>query len=161
MIDSMQNEGLKLLLDERISEFNEWRMKNLTIKLEFNNADLSNKNISNAYLNGVIFVDSNFSNSILSKANLVQANLSRSNFDGSDMTDALIMYSVLKDSILTGSNLNNTNFMWSDLQGADLRKCILEKTIFVEANLTNAKTEELDKTKAFLKYSKLKGTSWE
>ena len=35
------------------------------------------------------------------------------------------------------------------------------KTIFVEANLSNANTEGLDKNNAYLKYAKLKGTSWE
>lgn len=44
---------------------------------------------------------------------------------------------------------------------SDLRGSIINKTIFVEANLTDANTSGLDKNKAFLKYSKLKGTSWE
>jgi uncharacterized protein YjbI with pentapeptide repeats len=161
MADSTPDEGLKLLQDELIDEFNKWRMKNLTVKLSFDNLDLSNKNLSNAYLNGVSLVDTNLSRSILVNANLVQSSLTRSNFDESDLTNALIMYSSLSDSVLTNSTLVDTNFMWSDLQKADLRGSVLGKTIFVEANLTDAKTDNLDKSKAYLKFSKLSGTTWE
>jgi uncharacterized protein YjbI with pentapeptide repeats len=51
--------------------------------------------------------------------------------------------------------------MCAELQRADLRGSILNKTIFVEADLTDANTAGLDKNNAFLKFSKLKGTSWE
>jgi uncharacterized protein YjbI with pentapeptide repeats len=51
--------------------------------------------------------------------------------------------------------------MWSDLQNSDFRQSNMYKTIFVEANLSNANTEGLDKNNAYLKYAKLKGTSWE
>ncbi|MGN6350533.1 MAG: pentapeptide repeat-containing protein, partial [Candidatus Nitrosocosmicus sp.] len=44
---------------------------------------------------------------------------------------------------------------------ADLRGSILNRTIFVEADLTNANTSGLDRNRAFLKSSKLKGTIWE
>ncbi len=110
MDESKQSEGLLLLQNENINEFNKWRMKNLTLKLAFDKIDFSRKNISNAFLNG---------------------------------------------------NLNNTNFMGSNLQKADLQGSILNRTIFVEANLIDANTFGLDKNKAFLKSSKLKGTAWE
>lgn len=160
MSDPKQDEGLILLIEEQIDEFNQWRMKNLTLKLDYTGADFSNKDISNAYLNGINFTECNFSNSIVNGTNFVQANLTNTDFESSDMSGALMMYSILKDSNLTKSQLSNTNFMWSDLQGVDLRGSILDKTIFVEANLTNAKTDELDKSKAFLKFAKLEGTTW-
>ncbi|HZH39127.1 MAG TPA: pentapeptide repeat-containing protein, partial [Bacillales bacterium] len=68
---------------------------------------------------------------------------------------------ILRDSFLTHSNLDNTNFMCADLQRSDIRGSVLNKTIFVEADLTDAKTSGLDKGNAFLKFSKLKGTTWE
>jgi uncharacterized protein YjbI with pentapeptide repeats len=84
-----------------------------------------------------------------------------SKFDGADLANVLMMYANLKDSFLTKSNLDNANFMCGDLERSDLRGSIINKTIFVEVNLTDANTSGLDKNKAFLKYSKLKGTSWE
>ena len=72
MSESKQAEGLLLLQNEQIDEFNEWRMKNLTLKLVFDGKDFSNRDISNAYLNGVSFINSDFSNSRLRTTNLVQ-----------------------------------------------------------------------------------------
>ena len=65
MSDSKQDEGLTLLLEEKVNEFNEWRLENLTIKLDFTGTDFSNKDISNAYLNGINFTGCDFSNSIV------------------------------------------------------------------------------------------------
>ena len=93
--------------------------------------------------------------------NFVQSNLSKTTFEGSDMSDALIMYATVRDSNIVKSQLSNTNFMWSDLQNSDFRESIMYKTIFVEADLRNANTEGLDKNDAYLKYAKLKGTTWE
>ena len=71
MSDSKQDEGLTLLLEEKVDEFNEWRLENLTIKLDFTGTDFSNKDFSNAYLNGVNFTGCNFTNSILVGTNFV------------------------------------------------------------------------------------------
>ena len=120
MSDPKQDEGLIMLLEEQVDEFNQWRMKNLTLKLDYTGADFSNKDMSNAYLNGINFTECNFSNSIVNGTNFVQANLTNTDFESSDMSGALIMYSVLKDSNLVKSQLTNTNFMWSDLEGADI-----------------------------------------
>ncbi len=51
--------------------------------------------------------------------------------------------------------------MCAELQRSDIRGSVLNKTIFVEADLTDAKTFGLDKGNAFLKFSNLKGTTWE
>ena len=77
------------------------------------------------------------------------------------MSEALIMYATVKGSNIVKTQLSNTNFMWADLQNSDLRESIMYKTIFVEADLRNANTEGLDKNDAYLKYAKLKGTTWE
>ena len=162
MSDLKQDEeGLTLLLEENVNEFNEWRLKNLTLKLDFTETDFSNKDISKAYLNGITFTDCNFTNSIVMGTNFVQSNLTRTNFESSDMSEALIMYATVRDSNISKSQLSNTNFMWSDLQNSDFRQSNMYKTIFVEADLRNANTEGLDKNNAYLKYAKLKGTSWE
>jgi len=161
MAESKQSEGLLLLQNENIDEFNKWRMRNLTLKLAFDKIDFSKKNISNAFLNGASFIDCNFSNSTLRDTNFVQSNLMNSIFDAADLSNAIMMFADLKNSLITNSNLNNTNFMGSNLQKADLRGSILNRTIFVEANLIDANTFGLDKSKAFFKSSKLKGTTWE
>ncbi|HEX5518987.1 MAG TPA: pentapeptide repeat-containing protein, partial [Candidatus Nitrosocosmicus sp.] len=119
MSGSNQDEGLLFLKNERIDEFNKWRMKNLTLKLTFDKTDLSAKNISNAFLNGISFIDCNFSNSNLQYSNLVQSIMTNSVFDHADLSNAIFMFTDLKNSVITNSNLDNTNFMASNLQRAD------------------------------------------
>src|SRR5919112_297400 len=111
MSESKQDEGLRMLQDEHVDKFNKWRMNNLSLKLKFDGKDFSNRDISNAYLNGISFINSDFSNSKLRSANLVQSNLSDSKFDGADLANTLMMYAILRNSFLTQSNLDNTNFM--------------------------------------------------
>ena len=43
MAESKQSEGLLLLQNENIDEFNKWRMRNLTLKLAFDKIDFSKK----------------------------------------------------------------------------------------------------------------------
>ena len=78
---SGQKEWINLLVDEKISAFNEWRMKNLIIRLDISGKDLSNKDLSGAYLNGVSCVGTNFSHCNLSKVNFVQADLREANLE--------------------------------------------------------------------------------
>jgi hypothetical protein len=46
-------EGLKLLHGMKIRDHNRWRMKNPTIRPDISGQDLSRKNLSGVYLNGV------------------------------------------------------------------------------------------------------------
>ena len=157
-----QEEGFRMLSEGKIKEFNRWRMmtKNLTIKLNFSSRDFSGKDLSHAYLNGLVAERANFVHANLTGTNLVQASLNSTDFQGANFTKALLMYAEMKEVGLTNTNLTNTNMMWANLQNADFTGSKMLQTIFVEANLQNARVAGIDPAGAYIKYAKLEGTSW-
>jgi uncharacterized protein YjbI with pentapeptide repeats len=161
-MSSAQEEGFKLLTEGTIQEFNSWRMmeKNLRVKLDFSNRDFSGKDVSRAFLNGVIADGASFANADLTRSNLVQASLNGTDFQGANLNETLLMYAEMKEACLTNANLIKTNLMWANLQDADLTGSKMLQTIFVEANLQNAKVADIEKSGAYIKYAKLQGTSW-
>ena len=101
-MSSAQEEGFKLLTEGRIQEFNSWRMmaKNLRVKLDFSNRDFSGKDMSRAFLNGVIADRASFANADLTRSNLVQASLNGTDFQGANLNETLLMYAEMKKLVL-------------------------------------------------------------
>jgi uncharacterized protein YjbI with pentapeptide repeats len=159
-MNNLNEEGMELLHAEKIKEFNTFRMKNLTFKPNLSNQDLAGKNLSFAFLNGALCINTNFSNCILKKANLVQAELNKANFDNSDLTSALFMYAEMKECKLRNCNMYRSNFMWANLQNSDLSNSNITNTIFIEANLQHSILNDLNKNNAYIKYAKMESTSW-
>jgi len=106
-------------------------------------ANLSESDLSNTNLNGVMLCRANimkvnFSNCVLqnsdlSEANLIKANLSLANLDGAILSD-----SNLKAADLSKADLTNANLARSDLSGADLSDTELYKASLGGANLSCA-----------------------
>jgi uncharacterized protein YjbI with pentapeptide repeats len=157
-MDNLNEEAIKLILDERIAEFNTFRLHNLTFKPNLSNQVFSGKNLSLAFLNGAICIQTNFSNCILKKTNLVQAELNNSNFENADLTDTLFMYAEMKNCNLRNCNMKRSNFMWTNLQNSDLSGSKITNTIFIEANLQSAILKDINKENAFMKYAKFELT---
>ena len=157
-MDNLNEEAIKLLLDERIPEFNKFRLHNLTFKPNLSHQIFSGKNLSLAFLNGAICIQANFSNCILKKTNLVQAELNNSNFENADLTDTLFMYAEMKNCNLRNCNMKRSNFMWTNLQNSDLSGSKITNTIFIEANLQSAILKDINKEHAFMKYAKFELT---
>ena len=155
------DEGFRMLSEGKIKEFNRWRMKkNLTLKLDFSDKDFSGKDMSYAYLNGLVAERANFVHANLTGTNLVQASLNGCDFQGANLTQTLLLYAEMKEVRLTNTNLTKTNMMWANLQNADFTGSKMLQTVFVEANLQNGKVAGIDKAGAYIKYAKLEGTSW-
>jgi uncharacterized protein YjbI with pentapeptide repeats len=148
------------LLESSVKDFNEWRMKNLTAKVDISGRNFSSANLEGAFLNGVLANGTNFSGANLAKVNLVQAELNAANFNNANLNGALLMYSELKSASFVNSDLTSANLMWVNATAADFSSCKMSRTILVEALLQNAKLPP-DPGAAFLKYSKLEGTSWQ
>ena len=157
-MDNLNQEAIKLILDERITEFNKFRLHNLTFKPNLSNQVFSGKNLSLAFLNGAICIQTNFSNCILKKTNLVQAELNNSNFENADLTDTLFMYAEMKNCNLRNCNMKRSNFMWTNLQNSDLSGSKITNTIFIEANLQSAILKDINREHAFMKYAKFELT---
>ena len=161
-MSNAQEEGFRLLTEGKIKEFNKWRMmmKNLTVKLDFSGRDFSGKDVSCAFLNGLIADRANFVHANLTGTNLVQASLNGTDFQGANLTETLLMYAEMKEVRLANANLTKTNMMWTNLKNADFTGSKMLQTVFVEANLQNARVAGIDKAGAYIKYAKLEGTSW-
>ena len=157
-MDNLNQEAIKLILDERIAEFNKFRLHNLTFKPNLSNQVFSGKNLSLAFLNGAICIQTNFSNCTLKKTNLVQAELNNSNFENADLTDTLFMYAEMKNCNLRNCNMKRSNFMWTNLQNSDLSGSKITNTIFIEANLQSAILKDINREHAFMKYAKFELT---
>ncbi len=153
-------EGLALLKEGKIKEFNYWRMKNLTLKLDISNEDFSNRNLSGAFLNGTKAENVNFSRSVLESINFVQGILNNCNFDGADLSNGIFMYAEMKNCSFSLTNLTNTNLMFAELQNSYFSNAKLCQTIFVEAHMENIKAKDIDKQQAYLKFAKMDGANW-
>ena len=154
-MSNLNEDAIKLILDERIPAFNKFRLRNLKFKPNLSHQDFSGKNLSLAFLNGAICTQTDFSKCILKKTNFVQAELNNCNFANSDLTDTLFMYAEMKNCNLRNCNMKKSNFMWANLYNADLSGSKITRTIFVEANLQSAIIKDFNKENAFLKYAKL------
>jgi uncharacterized protein YjbI with pentapeptide repeats len=69
---------LDFLQESKIEQFNEWRMANISVKIDLSGMDFSGKDLSNVYLNGIKCVGANFSGSNLYKANFAQSEITDS-----------------------------------------------------------------------------------
>ena len=158
--DSILHEGIKLLQDMKIQDYNQWRMKNITIRPDLRDQDFSGKDLSRAYLNGASCLRTNLSHCNLTKVNFVQSVLNTANFERANLTDAILMYSEMEECNLINADLTRANFMNANLQNSNLTNGKMSKTNFVQANLRNAKLPNVDRSAVYLKYSKLEGTAW-
>lgn len=120
--------------------------------LESSYIDLSETNLSHAYLKGVKLDRANFNNTRLRKINFHRASLQYARFWNSDLTEADLKFAILNDAELGRANLCD----------ADLWKANLQKAKLVSANLQKAKLgcallQGANLKHANLRQAKLKG----
>ena len=63
----MHAEGKTLLQENKIQEYNRWRMENLTIRPDFSDESFSGHDLSGAYLNGANLTKTDLSHCNLTK----------------------------------------------------------------------------------------------
>lgn len=124
----MANETqVKLLKEQGVKAWNEWRMQNLSIHPDLGGADLSY-----ADLTAVEFFWAN-----LHGANLAGANLHRANLANANLNDAYLNATDLRAAFLVGASFRITN-----LSGANFRDANLQAAEFFEARLENADCQD-------------------
>ena len=122
---------------------------------QYFNADLSEVNLSGAYLANInlsfaSLFSNDLSNTILSNANLSDANLANADLSGADMTGADLSGAQLSIADLTGAILFGTNFSGADLSGANLEYADLSGSDLTGANLSGAYLLNADLSGAYL-----------
>jgi hypothetical protein len=103
----------------------------------FSKMDISNVDLSKAYLKGIILSSANCTH-----AKLVGANLATGKFDDADFSSAILKNADLRNSSFRYTNLQSTNLRGSDLCDADLSGANLQDADFCWANLNGAKVTE-------------------
>jgi hypothetical protein len=111
---SMADEKQFEILKQGVDVWNNWRSKNLDVKIQLNEAHLPGANLREANLLGADLRGAN-----LNSADLWGANLPGADLWGADLTEV----------DLTGANLTE-----ADLSGANLNSADLRKTIFSGAH---------------------------
>jgi len=142
----MNNFAFDLLIND-IFQFNEWRIKNATVKLDFSNCSFDDQNLSEGYLFGIAFYNCSFRN-----ANLRESVFTNSIADHSDFYKAEMQYVVfgpleiyrddipddLRDYLYAGASLKNCSFKSTNLAYSNFRDTNIENADFSFANLEGA-----------------------
>ena len=152
IIDSQ--ELLKLLQNEQVTKFNDYRKKNENIVIHLPYADLQERqllgkvNLSIAFLFKAKLSRANLSYANLSEAklsgadmqwaNLSYANLSYANLEWANLSYASLFKANLPWAKLEGANLEWADLPWANLSGADLPWANLSGAKLVGAKLSGA-----------------------
>ena len=118
---------VKLLTEQGVKTWNEWRMQNLSIRPDLNGEDLSRSD-----LGSVEFFDTN-----LHGANLAGTNLQRANLAKADLNDAHLRMTDLRAAFLVGASLRVANLSGANLSGAHLQSTELFETRLEGADFEN------------------------
>jgi hypothetical protein len=117
----MANEEHVARLKAGVEAWNAWRLADVEVLPDLEEADLTNANLMHANLNGAD----------LSDADLTNANLMHANLNGADLTNADLTNAHLTDARLIRANLLHTN-----LNGANLANTTFGETVFANSDLT-------------------------
>jgi BTB/POZ domain-containing protein KCTD9 len=112
--------------------------------------DISNLNLKDSDLKGVIVYDGKFN------AN----NLRGSDFSGSDLTNSIFKHSDLRDVIFDGANLTGVEFNGVDLKKSSFSGCILDNTEFKASDLGGICFDNQTFIGTIFNKSSLKGTTF-
>jgi len=138
----MANEEQLSILRQGVEVWNKWRLKDIRVNVDLSKADLSNTNLTGAYLMNANLSDANLSEVYLMNAILNDANLSGAN---------------LKTTILSGANLLRADLSGTILIGADFQDAYLREANLHAANLTYALFNRAQLTAAYLGKANLDG----
>jgi len=139
----MANEKHLAILKQGAEVWNKWRVERLVTQNDFSEADLSESNLSGAYLSIVNLSGANLSEAFIMEANLEGANLSEVNFWRAYLVGAQLQNAQLLNTNLSEADLGRVNLAHARLTGANLSlaklgNAYLEGVFLNEADLSQA-----------------------
>jgi len=157
-LKKQKEEALNLIiLKERLAKkeiFREEDLRGLDLSnldihgIDFQDALLSETNLSNSDLSGAILLKADLSGADLSNVNLQRAVLKDADLSKTNLSGADLRGSVLEDAILDGAHLQNAlldnanaqgaSFYEADLENASLQQCACRAADFSKSRLTAA-----------------------
>ena len=140
-------EHLRILLEEGVEAWNEWRKKEPGVFSNLRYAglegvDLSGADFRDADLGGANLKEANLTKADLWKADLEAANLEGVQLTNANLTIAVLTHANLTRADLTSANLTKANLTKADLGGADLTNADLTRANLMNANLGSAVLRE-------------------
>jgi len=155
---------VKILREQGVGPWNQWREENPSIHPNFSNEDFREASLSWANLNKVNFFWTNFNKADLIGANLSGANLIGVNFSAANLSEADFFGASLNGANLvranlSKANLSNTNLGNADLSYADLWQSYLSGTELAGANLRHANLGKATLNNENLRETDLRGAS--
>jgi uncharacterized protein YjbI with pentapeptide repeats len=152
------------LLLKSVPEWNKAREANPAVKINLNDADLSEARLSDADLS-----DADLNDAALFRAKLISADLSRANLVGADLIGADLSRADLSGANLSGANLSEANLSGATLSRADLSEAalgradlsgaVLGRANLGGANLSEANLSGADLSRTDLSEANLSGAS--
>ncbi len=122
--------------------------------------DLSNADLSKAYLSGTNLGGAELTAANLSKADLRHANLSGADLSGADLSGSNLSGADLSGANVSNANLKKANFRAANLKGANFSKANLSGGNFLQASLTDANFIRAILIEANLKEVNLEGANF-
>lgn len=121
----MANKEHLAILRQGVEVWNEWRNKNLNVKLDFKGADIRELDLRKA----------NLSMADLRYANLMYANLYEVNLSQSDLRQVSLFRANLKKADFSAANLSKLDLRFANFNEANLNRANLNEINLSEANL--------------------------
>ena len=175
----MANEEQLSILKQGVEAWNRWRVKNLYVYADFNEADLSGVDLSGvdlriahlrranlfrADLRGANLSGADLSDADLREANLSEANLTKTNLNGASLSSAFVREANLSQANLLAANLRNANLSHANIADANLMvanlgEADLSGAHLSQANLTKARLSGISLRRADLSGARLSGAN--
>ena len=127
-----------MILEQGVSDWNQWRRNHPDIIPDLSNAQLRYANLRNADLSGGRLSQADLHKAKLSYANLRNADLSDTHLGQADLHNAKLSQANLHNAKLSNAHLFEANFFAADLRDADLREADLRDADLQEADLRDA-----------------------
>jgi hypothetical protein len=143
-------EHLKILLQQGVAVWNEWRKRNALEWVNLREADLREANLREAKLREANLREANLTGANLRDANLSEANLSEAKLSGAYLNGAYLSEANLIKANLSEAYLLRANLMGAKLIKADLRGAYLSGAKLSGANLSEADLSGADLSRAHL-----------
>ncbi|MCG8368728.1 MAG: pentapeptide repeat-containing protein [Pseudanabaenales cyanobacterium] len=134
----MANSEHLMILEQGVSDWNQWRRNHPDIIPDLSNAQLRYANLRNADLSGGRLSQADLHKAKLSYANLCNADLSDAHLGQADLHNAKLSQANLHNAKLSYAHLFEANFFAADLRDADLREADLRAADLQEADLRDA-----------------------
>lgn len=158
---SMPNKIHLSILDLGVENWNQWRNEHPDEQPDLINANLRDRDLSNANFSGAKLMWTNLRNTNLTGTIFMGANLSNSTLRGAIVNGTLFSKADLSVASLRGLDLRGANFMGATLYGANLSNTIMHQTWFKEANLIRAQLNSADLRGADLQFTLMVNTEVE